>query len=299
MIALCSGVFAVNNIVSNPLAFEGHRLFSLWEMIEYFGESFLPIWERLDAHLCDWRHNRTNEPCVGDGTVADMKQILQALKPMLYAADLMKADDRLRHFYSLLESSITITPGTLKSEIEGLQKTIIRELGDRKFAFIPNKQADFFEQNHLFGEEVSKSFPSAVPEIKEAGNCLAADLNTAAVFHLMRIAEVGMRAFALQLKVKLNRKPITHGGWSQIIEQIEKKIRRRRERYDRSGRKNKKEFEFLKSCRMAADELFFFKEMWRDNTMHAISNYSEPEARGIFERVRNFMQRLAKIITLK
>src|SRR4051794_4802873 len=48
----------------------------------------------------------------------------------------------------------------------------------------------------IMGAEVKAAFPSAMPDVLEVGNCLAAECNTAAVFHLMRVAEVGLRALA-------------------------------------------------------------------------------------------------------
>ena len=127
------------------------------------------------------------------------------------------------------------------------------------------------------------------------------DLNTAAVFHLMRAAEFGMRALAVHLKVKLTQKgklkPIEHGGWDEIINHIENKIEERREKYDKSVKKNRKEFEFLKFCRMLADDLYKFKEIWRNNTMHSITSYNESEALGVFDRVRDFMQTLSKKVS--
>jgi hypothetical protein len=162
-----------------------------------------------------------------------------------------------------------------------------------KFAMLENNKSHLLQQAELFGSKVWKAFPSARPEIRQAGNCLAADLNTAAVFHLMRTAEFGMRALSLHLKIRLKGKPVEHAGWNELIEQIEKKIRLRRDRYDKSRRKNKAELEFLKFCRMMADELYKYKEIWRNNTMHSISSYNEAEARGVFDRVKDFMQNLS------
>jgi hypothetical protein len=178
-----------------------------------------------------------------------------------------------------------------------LKEAIWRELAARKFVMVDSVKSHFLEKKDLFGEQVSASFPSAKDEIQAAGNCLAMDLNTAAVFHMMRAAEFGLRALALNLKVKLKRKPIEHGGWNELIEQIEKKILIRRKKYDASREKNKKELEYLKFCRMMADELFIFKEIWRNNTMHSISSYNESEAKGLFDRVRDFMQRLSKQVS--
>lgn len=186
------------------------------------------------------------------------------------------------------------TPQEFVRELKGIGDAASNELSQIKFTFIPQSKDKFFDQEKLFGNDVYEAFPSAREEIRSAGNCLAVDLNTAAVFHLMRAAEFGMRKLAIYLGVRLKRKPIEHGGWNELIEQIEKKVSVRRQRYDKKRRKNKKELEFLKFCRMMADELFKFKEIWRNNTMHSISNYSENEALGVFERVRDFMKRLSK-----
>jgi hypothetical protein len=222
-----------------------------------------------------------------------------------------------------------VTAESVNRAVFELKLAFLNELAPRKFVEIEKNKADFLEQKNLFGKQVGKAFPSANDEIKAAGNCLAMDLNTAAVFHLMRAAEIGMRALAVSLGVKLThkgkRKPIEHGGWNEIIEKIEKeykgveiivhvadphdeiiqrienKIQERRGKYDKSTKKNqnRKEFEFLKFCRIMADELYRFKELDRDNTMHSIRSYNEAEAKGVFDRVRDFMQRLSKEVSEK
>src|SRR5690606_2199938 len=76
-------------------------------------------------------------------------------------------------------------------------------LTDIALALVPPEKAKFFESDELFGTEVATAFPSARQDIKDAGNCLALDLNTAAVFHLMRVMEVGVKAMARHLKVRI------------------------------------------------------------------------------------------------
>jgi hypothetical protein len=166
-----------------------------------------------------------------------------------------------------------------------------------QFVLVDKKNRDFVEDDDLFGKSVSEAFPSAKADIKAAGDCIAVDLNTAAVFHLMRAAELGMRALAVHLKVRLTHKgkpkPIEHGGWEEIINHIENKIQERRDKYDKAVKKNRGEFEFLKFCRIMADELYKFKEYDRNDTMHSIRSYNEGEAKGVFDRVRDFMQKLS------
>ena len=87
-----------------------------------------------------------------------------------------------------------------------LKMAFLSELDDRKFVMTEKNKSKFLEHENLFGKHVSNSFPSASDEIKAAGNCLALDLNTAAMFHLMRAAELGMRALARHLRVKCKKK---------------------------------------------------------------------------------------------
>jgi hypothetical protein len=273
------------------------RLISLWDMIEYFAESFLPIWERLDAHLCDCDASRNNEPYIGAGTAQDMKQILEALKPMLYAANLMMADNRLRDFYLLLGSPIT--PETLKSEIGGLQKTIIRELADKKFAFIPPGNDQFFERDDLFGKEFHDfASPEINVEIKAAGNCLAADLNTAAIFHLLRAAELGMRRMAKRLKVPVIRDnkqiEIDDATWDELIIGTNKKVKSEKELSppQREIKNHFKEYERLA-------QQFDHMKNDRNNVMHTRGNNTAVEALAVLGRVKDFMLKLAERISLK
>ncbi len=95
------------------------------------------------------------------------------------------------------------TAQNIQDALFELRRAITEELHRRKFTMIENSKAGFLEQKNLFGKSVWKAFPSARDEIQAAGNCLALDLNTAAVFHLMRAAELGMRALAVHLKVRL------------------------------------------------------------------------------------------------
>jgi hypothetical protein len=228
--------------------------------------------------------------------------------------ELTETKGRCARFCKIISASTNeLLPGTgifkklttpeILLELEGIAETLEGELDGKKFVYIPLSKLKFCDQPALFGERVSKCFPSAKGEIMAAGNCLSVDLNTAAVFHLMRAAEFGMRALAIHLKVKLTQKgkpkPIEHGGWDEIINHIENRIEERREKYDKGVKKNRKEFEFLKFCRIMADELYKFKEYDRNNTMHSIRSYNESEAKGVFDRVQDFMKKLSTEVSEK
>lgn len=283
----------MNNKTDKVLVLNPRRLVSLWDMIDYWAGSFLPIWKRLDEHLCSCR-KASQSPYIGDGSREDMKRILEDLKPHLYAAELMQADGRLRHFYLLLESSIT--PAVLQSEIEGLQKAIEWELADRKFAFIPTNKATYFENENLF-EDLHQSLSVEInAEIKAAGNCFSAELNSASAFHALRAAELGMRCLAVYLDLKFfkEKKKIQIGiedaTWDELITETNKKIESENglPPSDRTIKGNFKEYERLahQFDRMKSD---------RNYTMHTRGNFSEADARAILSRVKDFLKELVKI----
>jgi hypothetical protein len=62
-------------------------------------------------------------------------------------------------------------------------------------AVAPDLEA-YIDQDALLGDAVTAKFPDAVVEIRNAGNCLAVGCSTAAVFHLMRVVEFGLRALS-------------------------------------------------------------------------------------------------------
>jgi hypothetical protein len=60
---------------------------------------------------------------------------------------------------------------------------------------------------------ITTAFPFASKELVEAGNCLAASLYTASVFHSMRGAEIGLRVLGIELGVSFPDKPIELAEW--------------------------------------------------------------------------------------
>jgi hypothetical protein len=197
----------------------------------------------------------------------------------------------------LVSKSNLPTYESVNQALHELKMAFLNALAERKFVMIEKQKSEFFEQKKLFGQAVYDAFSSARTEIKSAGNCLAMNENTAAVFHLMRAAELGMRALARRLYVVLKKNPIDSGGWDEIIKGIKIETDKRWEKYKIHPPKTKlgkrKLVEFLKFCEVARDELNVFKEIWRNNTMHAGLPYNEHEAHGVFIRVRDFMQRLS------
>jgi len=136
-----------------------------------------------------------------------------------------------------------------------------------RLAVIPSDKAAFFEQEDLFGIKgvCSNELNS---EIKSAGNCLAADLNTAAVFHLMRVAEYGLRGLAKMIHVKIKH-DLDLADWGELIRGIEKKVSLLELKKRTKG--NEQKILFYSSL---LSDLKGFKHIWRNRTMHARASYN-------------------------
>jgi hypothetical protein len=164
------------------------------------------------------------------------------------------------------------------------------ELENKKFVYVPSSGAEYFEQPHLFGETVTKAFPSAVTDIKDAGNSLALGLNTAAVFHLTRVAEHGLRVLAQSpyLKITLTF-PIEYATWGNVIEAIDVKLGSLKKTPKTTAREE--ELRFYSGLLASARAI---QILWRDPVSHIRARFDKPkEAENAFLDVRRFMETLA------
>ena len=124
-------------------------------------------------------------------------------------------------------------------EIKTLREALEDDLQEYRI-FIPSlEQAEYHFRPKRFGEKVFDAFPSARNDIMEAGNCYSTDNFTACVFHLMRVAERGMRVLAKDLKIKkVGKHPLEYSEWGNICGAITSKLKTLRNSPGRSAKKS-------------------------------------------------------------
>jgi hypothetical protein len=217
--------------------------------------------------------------------------------------ELIETAGRCKRFKRTLEMSTAVWPvvnpdlkltsAEMVSEIDGIQEALANEMEQRKFVFILPGKDQWFEQDALFGKNVGVAFPSASDDIRSAGNCIAVALNTAAVFHLMCVVEIGLRALAKHLKVKnvKTKVPIELGTWEEIIQALELKLKGLSS--NARAHKRQRDLDFYNSLIV---EFRSFKDFWRNKVMHSRAIYNEHQAKQVFDHVCAFMQRMAERI---
>jgi hypothetical protein len=290
----------VNNIPEKTLVLTPHRRISLWDMIHFSATDFALL-ERLKRTWGELKERQKSEPA-GIPTEDERKKLIGLLtktRELWVKIDLLGETNLI----SNLEYHLAHVTTRNYSEIaESLRMILLKthdELNIRSFAYIPIDKAQFFEQYALFGDAVKeKSSDEINAEIRTAGNCLAAELNTAAVFHTIRTAEMGMRRLASRLRVipcrDSKRIKIEDATWNELIAPINNKIESEKQKppAERKLKSHFRDYEIL------VGQLNRLKDD-RNEVMHTHGDYKGSEALGVFERVRDFMQRLAKRISLK
>ena len=276
-----------------------HRLISLWDMNEFFTAGLVRRWVDLVAIKRDVEKKQKAE-IPTPAHIGQLNVLLQTgskkydgLLTVCVKLQMAKSQNRIEHFLKILNATDeTPSFAVINSELGGLTSTMQKELIERKFVFVPADKVEFFEQDKLFEDAVYKKFPEARREIKEAGNCFAADLNTAAVFHLMRATEWGLRDLAEHLDAVPAKWPIEFSQWSQLIDDIDLKLNPKVKAVEDTmtrGHAKDASLEFYNG--LVADVKHL--KISRDRVMHTRESYNEKSTMAIFGEVENFMKRLA------
>jgi len=181
---------------------------------------------------------------------------------------------------------------SLLTNLENAETTLLRETWERKFLYINEDCSLFVDNPNLLGAEVVEAFPSAKDDIREAGNCLAAECTTSAVFHLMRVAEYGLRALAKDRRIKVPRGALELATWEDIIQRLET-AEQKIQGYPKTLAREA-QFEFYHGAMM---EFKRFKNKFRNRLMHARDSYDRHQARSALDHVGDFMKILASRIS--
>jgi hypothetical protein len=168
-------------------------------------------------------------------------------------------------------------------DLDHLSRSFSRGLRQRIFFRIQNKNGKYFQNDDLLGAKVNAAFPSSITDSRDAGNCYALEQYEATAFHSMRILERGLGSLAKKFGVDFS-----HTNWHNVIEEVEKKIRKMDSSFGADWKEQQK------FCSQAATHFMFLKEGWRNHVMHVRDvPYDEGRALSVFGHVREFIQALA------
>jgi hypothetical protein len=183
-----------------------------------------------------------------------------------------------------LEQSLLDPEFTFQAAGQGcreLTERFIDTLSLLSFLFLSPHEADLYSKPLSGWDAVVTAFPSSQFDIEEASKCLALNRHTAAVFHLMRVTEVGINALCKKLRVDASVLP----SWDAKLKKVDTALG------DPSIQTlPAQERSFFHDARANFSAV---KTAWRNPTMHVEKTYSGEIATDIANSVRAFLRHLA------
>lgn len=258
-----------------------HGLWSLWDMHEFLIKPLIGAMDVLvNCSAMIHSHHPGIYPKMTDRARADLARHVEKIIPQLAQSELDMCCKGAERLLAKLKSTDISTE--IVADVDDLRRRILDQ-ADTTFCLLlsPHEKRFYAKQAPIFGQEVEAKFPAMSEDIAEASKCLALNRSTSAVFHLMRVMEVGVRRFGNALDVEL----VDEKNWQNILDEINKKIRA----MDHKQQKTKAFAE-------AASHLYNVKVAWRNETMHPKQTYSPDEAEAIFSNSHTFIRDLANLI---
>jgi len=260
------------------------QLVSLWDMFVINGNVLYNTARRLES-LFRYFSSETDQLPNEDreGFLKEFKGLIVDFQDL----ELMSSIDQAERIVELL-SREGATYTEVKALIPDLQSRTQDALKQALMLFIETRNARFYTDEFLFGKAVADRLPSSILDIEEAGKCMAVGRYTACVFHLMRVMETGVKAFALELGI-LGKVKSAQPSWGEVLRLTNEEIQAKNKGNDLQWTPEKRGFfENIQA------DLMTVKNAWRNTTMHVENSYDEERAEDIFNSVKAFMRHLAK-----
>jgi hypothetical protein len=184
----------------------------------------------------------------------------------------------------------------MSSYLITLKSCIIDSLQQKRLLQITQDHFEFLDEDALFGQAVKARYPSATRDVKAAGECFGAECYAAAVFHLMRVAEAGLRSIVRDRRIPLADKQLTDKDWSQVLKKLEMAIFQLRAapltKWGGNGHVRDRQVAFYSEL---LQDLRLFDDAWKIHISHpgAAVFYNRDQTAEILRHVRSFMQKLA------
>ena len=251
-----------------------------------FGLSAVPPRNALGAGLI-------NRPALSPFVIAkliqDQQETLTMVRLLSGWLEMDGVRDRIDHFKEALDS-VAITYKDCFEEWKALRTQIDKELDRVQFLYVFKKHSIAVKGADERWASVFKSFPSVKEEVLRALACASVDQPTATVFHIMRVAEFGLRIIAKERKIKLPKdKPIEAAQWLEITNRLKPAI----DRYNSLPAKYTYRTAALSFYEGVHADVVFLKDRYRNPVSHSLTVFEEPAAETAVRRVHDLMTVLA------
>jgi len=259
-------------------------LLSLWELMQKFSpDKFVSLTRGAMnlAQLIQIYKERTEQIY----TLKQYREQMQELLALCGEAKLpmtIKTIGRVLELVELQHGGARVDGPTLERASQQVALMLEDEMSVRLCFWLGASEAELWDAKRLSGEDVSDRFPSTDYELEEYAKCCAIGRHTAAVFHLMRVLEIGLSVLAVSIGADPANK-----SWEQILIGIQTKID---ENVKLKGPSWKDTEQYYSEISAQFRNL---KNAWRNYTMHVHVTYDKERTEEVFVHIRAIMKVLA------
>jgi len=178
----------------------------------------------------------------------------------------------------------------IRRDLRSLRGNIEIVLSERKFLYIQQSKSKYVGQDKPLGPKVYDAFPSARFDLTEASDSVACGLHTAAGFHLMRAAEIGLWELGRDRQIPSVAK-IEFTEWGRIIDELETEIVKIQQWKNSTTKEEAHKF-----YNRALAEIHAFNDGWRRHLAHVRKSQlplDPNEAMALHGHVQRFLELLA------
>jgi hypothetical protein len=231
--------------------------------------------------------------------LAEIVQCLTNTKKLCQECGWWFASEKIDLILTHLEGfANTCDWSSLGADVRNVIDVVMSSMWLVKFVNVPTEYGNYVNNPALLGEDIHKAFPSAAYDLEEAGNCISVGSGTAAVFHLMRAVEWGIRSLSVELGVldvprKNTSIPIEFAEWDKILDQLYPAVQKKVDALPPGQAKQEvQEFYFT-----ILHDIRGFKDAFRNHVMHTRKIYSQKAADDVLDFARKFFGLLSTKIT--
>jgi len=273
----------------------GRRPWSLWDMLKVKAKHYVEIGEGL-ANIVLF----LNPPLTvfnKDAPLADDAQnyvltSLAQIEPHCESLGLPVTDGLIEQFIGRYPPGTWPTYEQAFVAMSAIRDTFKLELQAQMFfCVLPHRTTYYSSAGPRIesGADIAglthtlEAFPDAKYDASEAGNCLAFERFTAAVYHLMRVAEYGLVAVAAAAGVESH----DHRSWDKMIAGLHHHINLlSSQKLAANWKDEEKKYSDLVAWFTA------IRNGWRNPVSHIPRIYTEDIARGMFVATKTLFERL-------
>lgn len=185
----------------------------------------------------------------------------------------------------------TPTREDIANHLDSIRKILEIEFRNEWFYHYPKDKAERLLSIQADWGVVLTAFPSCSYDVTQGVDCYSCEHSTAAVFHMMRVAEVGLIRLAKELHVKLKKdKPLSHAQWGEIVGAIETTSNTLLQTAPPGHGKDKAQAFY----NGAASHVRALKDKYRNVVMHSRREFNIHEAADAIFHTRSFMAGLSE-----